>query len=407
MPLTDVQIRNTKPQDKPYKLTDGGGLYLLIHPSGGKRWRWKYYLHGKEKLLAIGTYPDVTIAEARRKRDDARELLKNDIDPSQQKQIDKLTSKVKAENSFEAVAREWYAKYSRTVEAETAERNLRILELNIFPWLGDRPIAEVAAPELLAVLRRAESRGILETAHRARALVSKVFRYGIATGSCERDAAEDLKGALTPRQKESFAAITDPMLFGRLLRDIWGYQGAFATCVALRLSALFGLRPGELRGLEWSEVDTGENALIRIPMGRMKKRRMHVVPLSRQACELLEELRPLTGHSQLCFPGVTDHSRPMSENTINAALRRLGYSTKEEHTGHGFRSSFSTMAHGSGLWRREVVEVQLSHKHGSEVELTYDRGDYLEERRQMMQWWSGECDRMRTGAEVIPLRTAS
>jgi integrase len=407
MPLTDVQIRNAKPQDKPYKLTDGGGLYLLIHPSGGKRWRWKYYIHGKEKLLAIGVYPDVTIAEARKKRDEARELLKDGLDPSQQKQIDKLTSKAKAGNSFETVAKEWHAKYSRTVEAGTAARNLRILELNVFPWLGDRPIADINAPELLAVLRRMESRGILETAHRTRALASKVFRYGIATGRCERDAAEDVKGSLTPCQTENLAAIVDPLKFGQLLRDIWAYQGNFATCVAFRLSALFGLRPGELRKLEWAEVDTGENALIRIPMGKMKKRRVHVVPLSQQAIALLDELRPLTGHGKYCFPGMKDHARPMSENTINAALRRLGYDTQEEQCAHGFRSSFSTLANDSALWRKEVVEVQLAHKHGNEVELTYNRGDYLKERRRLMQWWSDECDRMRTGAEVIPLKTAS
>jgi integrase len=407
MPLTDIQIRNAKPLEKPYKLADSGGLYLLVNPNGSKLWRLKYRIHGKEKMLSIGPYLETKASEARKQREEAKEMLKQGIDPSQQKRVDKLTSKANAENSFEAVAREWHQTRADSWAASTAVNNLRILEINAFPWIGCRPIRDVSAPELLAVLRRVEERGLGDTAHRLRTVAGQVFRYGVATGRCEHDIASDLRGALKHHRKQHFAAVTEPTEFGKLLRDIWAYQGAFPTCVAFRLSVLFGLRPGEVRQLEWSEVETGDDALIRIPMGKMKQRRMHVVPLSKQAIALLESLRPLTGHGKYCFPGKQNHDRPMSENTINAALRRLGYDTQGDHSAHGFRSSFSTLAHDSGHWRREVVEVQLSHKHAGEVALSYDRGDYLRERRQLMQWWSDECDRMRVGAEVIPIRAGT
>ena len=409
--LSDLDCRNARPDPegkKDVRLADGGSLFLVIKPYGGKLWHFRYRFGGANpKPFSIGTYPDVSLKEAREKRDEAKKLIERGIDPNQQKKLDKLASKVRVENSFESVAREWHGKHVATWAESTAERNLRLLEVNVFPWLGQRPIAEIKPIELLAVMERAEHRGVLETAHRIRSLAGQVFRYGVARCLCERDTAADLRGALTPRQKENFAAITDPVKFGQLLRDIWAYQGAFATCVAFRLSALFGLRPGELRQLEWADVDTGERAMILIPLGKIKARRMHLVPLSGQAIALLEELRPLTGQGRYCFPGMQNHDRPMSENTINAALRRMGYDTKQEQCAHGFRSSFSTLANGSELWRKEVIEVQLAHKHGNEVELTYNRGDYMKERRRLMQWWSDECDRLRTGAEVIPLRTAS
>jgi integrase len=404
--LTAVAVKNTKPGEKPLKLTDGGGMFLLIDPKGGKYWRLAYRFVGKQKTLALGTYPEVTLEAARKARDKARLQLKDGLDPGMMRKVDKLTARHKAENSFEAVAREWHGKFKPTWTDHTAEKNLRILELNAFPWLGARPIDDIKAPELLAVLRRAEERGLLDTAHRLRMTAGQVFRYGIATGRCERDIAADLKGAVPPRTQKHHAAITDPAAFGALLRDVWSYKGALSTCCAFRLSVLFGLRPGEIRNLEWSEVDA-ENSLIRIPLGKMKARRLHVVPLAPQALTIIEELRPLTGHGQYCFPGLQSPTRPMSENTINAALRRLGYDTQSEQSAHGFRSSFSTMAHGSGLFRPEVVEVQLAHKHGDATRLAYDRGDFLEERRKLMQWWADECDRMRKGAEVIALHDAA
>jgi len=321
------------------------------------------------------------------------------------RKVEKLTSYQQAENSFETVSREWHGKFKPTWTEHTAEKNIRILELNAFPWIGSRPIGEIKAPELLAILRRVEERGLLDTAHRLRMVAGMVFRYAIATGRAERDPSQDLKGALPPHQQKHLPAITDIAEFGGLLRDIWAYQGGFSTCCALRLSALFGLRPGEIRHLEWSEVDY-ESKLIRIPMGKMKARRMHVVPLTDAAIKILEALQKLTGQGRLCFPGMVSKERPMSENTVNLALRRMGYSG-DEATAHGFRSSFSTIAHGSGKWRPEVVEVQLAHKHGDATRLAYDRGDFLKERKDLMDWWAEECEKMRIGADVIEIKNRS
>lgn len=401
--LTAVAIKNAKPGEKPYKLTDGGGMFLLVDPKGGKYWRLNYRFAGKQKTLAFGIFPEVTLDVARRAREAAREQLKEGIDPGMKRKVDKLTAVQRAANTFEEVAREWHREFKSTWTDHTAEKNLRILELNAFPWIGARPIGEVSAAELLAILRRAKDRGLLDTAHRLRQTAGQVFRYGIVTGRCERDISTDLRGAIPAHSKTHFAAITDPKDFGALLRDVWGYRGSFITASAFKLSVLFGLRPGEVRQLEWSEVNTDER-LIRIPLGKMKARRLHVVPLADQAAAILEELRPLTGGGKYCFPGLQDRDRPMSENTISAALRRLGYDTKTQQSAHGFRSSFSTMAHGSGLFRPEVVEVQLAHKHGDATRLAYDRGDFLDERRKLMTWWAGQCDQMRQGAEVIPIR---
>lgn len=376
------------------KFYDGDGMYLLVDRKGGKYWRMDYRFAEKRKTLALGTFPGVSLAAARKGRSKARERLLAGEDPGEIRKIAKLTAVHRAQNSFEAVAREWHKEFSPTWTAHTAWKNLRILEVNAFPWIGGRVIGEVTAPELLAILRRVKDRGLLDTAHRLRQTAGMVFRYGIVTGRCDRDISADLKGALPSKQQTHYAAITDPEEFGALLRDLWAYTGSFSTCCALKLSALFGLRPGELRALEWAEVDPDQR-LIRIPFGKMKARRLHVVPLADQALAILAELRPLTGAGKYCFPGLQNHDRPMSENTVNAALRRLGYDTQSVHSAHGFRSSFSTLAHGSGLFRAEVVEVQLAHKHGDAVRLAYDRGDFLEERRKLMNWWADECDRMR------------
>lgn len=401
--LSAVAVKNAKAKEQPYKLSDGGGMFLLVDARGGKYWRLAYRFAGKQKTLALGVYPEVTLEKARQARDRAREQLRDGTDPGMVRKVDKLTARHSAENNFEAVAREWHGKFSPDWTAHTINKNIRILEINAFPWLGGRAIDEIKAPELLAVLRRVEERGLMDTAHRLRHTCGQVFRYGIATGRCERDLAADLRGAIPPRRQKNMAAIVDPKVFGELLRDIWGYQGTLTTCSAFRLSALFGLRPGEVRNLEWSEVDL-VSKLIRIPLGKMKARRLHVVPLADQAAAILEDLKPLTGEGRYCFPGMHSRDRPMSENTINAALRRMGYDTKTEHTAHGFRSSFSTMAHGSSLFRPEVVEVQLAHKHGDATRLAYDRGDFLEERRALMSWWANQCDQMRQGAEIIKLR---
>jgi integrase len=400
--LTAIQVQKAKAAEKAYKLSDGGGMYLLVDPLGRKYWRLDYRFAGKRKTLALGVFPEVTLEAARKRRREAKDAIESGGDPCEQRKVDKLTLTHREANTFEAVAREWHKEFKPTWTEHTANKNLRILEVNAFPWIGARVLEDVTAPELLDVIRRVKERGLLDTAHRLRMTCGQVFRYGIQTGRCVRDISSDLRGAIPPNQKEHFAAITEEKEFGALLRDLWAYQGHFATCCALKLSVLCGLRPGEVRQLEWSEVMT-DDGLIRIPLEKMKKRRLHVVPLTAATAAILEELRPLTGAGRYCFPGMQSKDRPMSENTINAALRRMGYDTQAKHCAHGFRSSFSTMAHGSNLFRAEVVEVQLSHKHGDAVRLAYDRGDFLEERRKLMAWWSSECERMRKGAEVIEL----
>ena len=404
--LKDAQVRQALAREKLYKLTDGDGMYLLVDTKGGKYWRMDYRFADKRKTLALGAYPDVSLEKARKLREKAREQLRDGIDPCEVRKVDKLIAAHRAATSFEAVAREWHREFSATWSASNAYKNLRILEINAFPWIGARVLNDVTAPELLAVLRRYKDRGCADGAHRLRQVAGMVFRYGIRTGRCERDISADLKGALPAKKQTHYAAITEPTMFGALLRDVWGYQGAFSTCCAFKLSVLFGLRPGELRRLEWNEVDLS-GRLVSIPLGKMKARRVHVVPLAEQAVAILEDLKALTGAGVYCFPGLQNHDRPMSENTINAALRRIGYDTQSDQSAHGFRSSFSTMAHGSGLFRPEVVEIQLAHKHGDAVRLAYDRGDFLEERRKLMTWWANECDRMRTGAEIISLNSAA
>lgn len=399
--LSAIAVKHAKPGEKPRKLADGGGMFLLVDPRGGKYWRLAYRFAGKQKTLALGTYPEISLEQARKARDQARENLRAGTDPGMLRKVQKLTAHHQAVNSFEAVSREWHQKFTPTWTTRTAEKNIRILELNAFPWIGGRPIMEIQPAELLAVLRRVEERGLLDTAHRLRMVAGMAFRYAVATGRAERDPTQDLRGALPPHTKRHMPAITEAKPFGGLLRDLWSYKGSFITCCALKLSALFGLRPGEIRSLEWSEVNLDEK-LIRIPMGKMKARRTHLVPLAEQAVEIIKELQPLTGGGRYCFPGMHNKERPMSENTVNLALRRMGYAG-DEATAHGFRSSFSTIGHGSGLWRPEVVEVQLAHKHGDATRLAYDRGDFLNERRRLMAWWANECDRMRQGAEVIEL----
>ena len=404
--LKTKQIESAKPDEKPYKLTDGDGMYLLVDTKGGRYWRFSYRFAEKQKTLALGPYPDVSLERARAARDEARRTLRDGIDPGEQRKVGKITKEYREVNSFEAVAREWHRELSSGWTASTAKRNIRVLERSAFPWIGERLIAELTAPELLACIRRVRDSGHMDTAHRLRELAGQVFRFGIQTGRCERNVAGDLRGAIPPKGKKNFPAITQPKEFGKLLRAIWSYSGLFHTCCAFKLSALFGLRPGEVRHLEWAEIDVDER-LIRIPMGKMKARRTHLVPLSDPALDILNELRPLTGNGRYCFPGMRDHAKPMSENTIGQALRRMGYNTSSEHTAHGFRSSFSTISHGSGLWRPEVVEVQLAHKLGDAVRLAYDRGDFLAERRKLMTWWADECDRMRRGAEIIPIQSVA
>jgi integrase len=406
MPLTNVRIRSAKPKDKISKIFDSGGLYLEVSVAGGKYWRWKYRFGGKEKRLAFGVYPDVSLKAARGKRDDAREQLAAGIDPGEARKAKKIAQA--GAESFEAVAREWHAKFSPGWVASHGDRILRRLEKDLFPWLGKRPIAEIKAPELLAVLRRIESRGAQETAHRAMQNCGQIFRYAVATGRAERDPIGDLLGALPPPKEKHHASIIEPKRVAELLRAIDSYQGFFATKCALRLAPLVFVRPGELRKAQWLEVDL-EKAEWRIPAERMKMREQHIVPLSRQAVEILRELEPLTNRGipakpnapRYVFPGAQSRERPMSENAILAALRRMGY-TKAEMTGHGFRSMASTLLHEQG-WNHQVIERQLAHAERNAVSAAYNFAEHLLERRKMMQAWADYLDGLKGGAEVIPL----
>lgn len=391
MALTNNEIKNAKPRDKAYKLSDGNGLFLLIAMNGSKYWRFKYRFNGKEKLLALGVYNQITLAEARKRRDKARELLANEVDPGKLKQETKRLSKIAAENSFESIAREWHAKFSIKWTPKHSNRLVRQFEKEIFPWLGKKAITEITAPEILTALRRAENRGAIETAHRLHQTCSQVFRYAIATGRAERDPAADLRGAIPPPRKKHYASLTDINAVSKLLCAINDYQGHFPTKCALRLAPLLFVRPGELRQAEWSEFNL-ETLEWRIPAEKMKMRVMHIVPLSAQAMTVLREIQPLTGHRKYVFPSVRTMERPMSENTLNSALRRLGY-TKEEMTGHGFRSMASTLLNEQG-WNRDAIERQLAHAERNNIRAAYNYAEYLPERRKMMQHWADYLDQL-------------
>ena len=402
--LNDLAIKKAKPDNLPYKLTDGGGLFLLVHSNGGKYWRMAYRFVGKQRTLALGVYPDVSLAEARSRRENARKLLANKVDPNMEKQAQKAADITESGNSIEAIAREWFIRHSPNWKENHSSKIIRRLEVDIFPWLGACPIGEVTAPNLLAAIRRIESRGALETAHRALANCGQVFRYAIATGRAQRDTAADLRGSLPPVKEKHHASITDPKAIGELLRDIEGYQGAFVTKCALRLAPLVFLRPGELRKAEWAEIDL-DKAEWRIPAARMKMNAVHIVPLASQAVALLRELHPLTGSGKYVFPGARSAARPMSENAVLAALRRMDYTT-DEMTGHGFRSMASTLLNEQG-YNRDAIERQLAHAERDGVRAAYNYAEYLPERKQMMQAWASYLDALKTGAQVIPLRAKS
>lgn len=401
--LTDAAARNAQATEgKAIKLFDEKGLYLLVMPNGRKGWRVKYTFAGRPNLLSGGTYPEVSLKEAREIRDTIRQQIRTGIDPSAQRKAVKLAQT--GADTFEVIAREWHARRAAIWASDHADRVLRLLERDVFPWLGTRRIQSITAPDLLAVLRRIESRGAHETAHRALQASSQIFRFAIVTGRGERDPAADLRGALTPVKVTHFSSITDPKAIGDLLRAIDGYRGSFATRCALQLAPRLMVRPGELRAAEWAEFDL-EAAEWRIPGPRMKMRQEHIVPLPQQAVALLRELHPLTGGGRYVFPGLRTAERPMSENTINAALRRLGYN-QNEMTGHGFRSMASTLLHEQG-YPSDVIERQLAHGEPNKVKASYNRAKHLDERRQMMQSWSDYLDGLKAGkagADIIPIR---
>ncbi len=398
MPLTDTQIRNAKPADKPIRLFDGGGLYLEIASKGGKWWRLKYRYVGKEKRISLGVYPDVSLKLARERRDDARKLLASDIDPSMHRKIHKVLKMEKAANTLEVVSDEWLTKQAAMWTPGHQKRIRERLEANVYPWLGSRPVAEITAPELLVALRRMEDRGAVDMAHRVRQICGSIFRYAIATGRADRDVAADLRGALRPTVKKHLPSITDPKLIGQLLRDIDAAEGYFVTRQALKLAPLVFVRPGELRHAEWSEIDF-DVAEWRIPASKMKMKAPHIVPLSIQALSILSEIKPLTGNGKYVFPSVRTRKRPMSENTINVALRRIGYD-KQTMTGHGFRSMASTLLNEQGF-NRDWIERQLAHSERDESRAAYNYAEHVTERRNMMQSWADYLDGIKHGAEVV------
>jgi integrase len=408
MRLTDTAIRNAKPGAKPYKLADERGLHLLIQPQGGRLWRMKYRVNGAdseglpkriERLLSFGSYPEVSLKSARELRDEARKRLAEGIDPSQLKRDTKIASALGASNSFGAIADEYILRMEQEDRAEATLKKVRWLCALLRPAIGARPVAEVTPQELLAVLKKIEQSGKRETAGRLRSFASRVFRYAVATARASNDPAHMLIGALIPPKTKHHAAITEPKALGELLRAIDGYRGQPATLFALRLAPHVFQRPGEVRQMEWSEVDF-EKAVWTIPADRMKMREVHSVPLSSQALGILKDAKALTGSGRFVFPSIRSTTRPMSENTINAALRRLGYEAGEM-TAHGFRSTASSLLNESGRWNPDAIERALAHREGNQVRAAYHRSVYWNERVQMAQWWSDHLDKLRQGGEVV------
>lgn len=401
IPLSHCKVSKTKPGTKNITLFDGHGLFLLITPKGSRLWRFKYTFGGKQKILSFGRYPEISILDARKRRDAARKLLAHGVDPA----IQKLTPE-----TFEIIAREWHEKFTHTWTPGHAKTLMSRLERDLFPWIGGRPIAKITAPELLAALRRIENRGALETAHRIRTIAGQVFRYAVATGRAERDCAADLRGALPPAQKKHLAAITDPKEVAPLLRAIEGYQGTFVVKCALQLAPLLFVRPGELRHAEWSEIDFAEAAWS-IPAHKMKKRKSlkvkksesHIVPLSRQAVEILTDLKHFTGTGKFVFPSARSNMRPMSNNAVLAALRGLGYD-QDTMSGHGFRAMARTILDEVLNVRPDFIEQQLAHAVKDPNGRAYNRTKHLSERIKMMQTWADYLDGLKAGAKVLPFK---
>lgn len=413
MALADTFVRTVKHTGAPAgdKHADGGGMYLLVK-AGGKYWRMDYRFTNKRKTLALGVYPAVSLAQARKRRDAARELLAAGNDPSAAKAEERQAKTTAAANTFETVAREFHALKTPGWSEGHGTKWIRMNELYLFPELGALPLASIKAPTVLAALRKVEKKGILSTAQDLQSMVGQVFRYGVQTGRCEANPAADLKGALKPHVATHFAAVLDPIRVGELLRAIDGYTGQPATVAALKLSALFFQRPGNIRAMRWAWIDL-DRQMLTIPAAQMKSRkrekansRPHLVPLARQAVQILRNLHPLTGHGAYVFPGARTHERPMSDGTINAALRRLDYGN-DDHVAHGFRAMARTMmAEQMKGIDPQMVEAQLGHGKKGPLGSAYDRAEYQQQRQKMMQTWADYLDKLRVGADVIQLRTA-
>ena len=412
--LKDLTVKSAKPGDKTMRLNDGGGLHLLIQVTGAKWWRLDYTFGGKRKTLSVGVYPAVSLSSARKRATEARELVAHGTDPStprkeakaeRNKVLDaerRIEAGEPALDSFEEVAREWWQKNNTTWAPTHADKIIARLQNDVFPWIGGNPIAKITAPQLLAVFRRIEERGTLDTAHRAKGNCSQVFRYAIATGRAERDPCPDLRGALPTPTENHFASITEPQAVGELLRAIDGFKGTFVVQSALRLAPMLFVRPGELRQAEWSEFDL-DKAEWRYFVTKTKTD--HLVPLSAQAVAILRDLHQLTGGSRYVFPGARSNGRSMSEAAVNAALRRMGYDTRTEITGHGFRAMARTILHEELGIKPEVIEHQLAHKVPDALGSAYNRTKFIKERTTMMQTWADYLDKLKAGADVIPLHS--
>lgn len=413
-PLTDAAVKRAKPGAKPVRIRDGRGLYVEIAPSGGKWWRWKYRFGGKERLLSMGTYPDVTLKAARERRDDARALLQSGIDPGAARKAAKANRSTAGINSFETTAREFHDVKREEWSEAHAKRWLERLEKDVFPWVGSLQLPDVTAPVLLTTLRRVEARGVRETVHSIQQACGQVFRHGIVTGRCERNPAADLRGALKPVLVKNMAAVTEPSAVGDLMRAIDGYQGSPLTRGALVLSALLFQRPGNVRAMRWATVELeGDAPTWTIPAAEMKRSRYqkengrpHVVPLAPQAVAALRELQPLTSHGAYVFPSMLGGARPMSENTVNTALRRLGYD-RNTATAHGFRAMARTvMVERLGV-NPEVIEAQLAHGKSGPLGASYDRSEFMDQRRKLMAQWADYLDMLRAQGHMTSIAKRS
>ena len=402
MPLTAIALTHAKPKEKAYKLSDERGLHLLVTPEGHRYWRFNYRFDGKYQTLAFGVYPDVSLADARAKRDAARKILAAGEDPVETRKREEREARAKSADTFRLIAEEWVKRLETEGRAQSTMEKIRWLLDFAYPTLGNRPISDIGATELLSVLRGIEARGRYETAVRLRGTFGTIFRYAIATGRAQRDVSFDLRGALIQPKTQHRAALLEPKQIAPLLRAIESYEGQPTIAIALRLAPHLFVRPGELRTAEWSEFDLGE-AVWTIPSHKTKMRRMHRVPLSRQVLAMIEALKPISANDKFLFPSVRSASRPISDNTLNAALLRLGYD-KTQMTAHGFRAMASTNLNEMGKWHPDAIERQLGHVESDDVRRAYARGEHWNERVKMMQAWSDNLDQLRVGAKILKAR---
>jgi len=400
MALSDTKIKTIKPIEKPFKLADERGLFLLVQPSGGKLWRLKYRIDGKEKLLSFGTYPDVSLADAREKRDHARKLIAAGTDPSELRKANKAGKNERAANSFEVIARLWLASYSANLSPATAEKNLRLFERDIFPWIGSRPVADLKPKEILDTARRIESRGAIDTAKRAIQLCGQVFQQAVIDEKVMSDPTRDIRRAIKPLKDKHFASLTEPKEVAELLRAIDAFNGSFVVMSAIRLAPLVFVRPVELRKAKWCDIDLHAKEWRYLVT---KTNTAHLVPLSKQAISILKELHPLTGNGEYVFQVGNDPKKPMSDGTINAALKRMGYDTKTQITGHGFRAMARTILHERLNIDPHIIEHQLAHAVPDNLGGAYNRTKFIAQRKVMMQTWADYLDRLKIGGELVSL----